>query len=106
MPGGVSKFESITEVSGQNFQETLQAFSIDVPMWRQLKQDRAEFAFKADYSIYKLVERIFTVPEFFHVGNQPAGFDGKNKIIRCLIYPLLNGSFTGQPVKTVVQFNA
>ena len=42
MPDGFSKLESVTGVPGQNFQENPQAFGIDVPMWRQLKQAGAD----------------------------------------------------------------
>ena len=105
MPGEVAEFKRITMAPGQHFQQIDQAVQIQLPVWRQLKQNWSKFLAQQLDAGQKIHQRPFRFPEFDAMGEKAARLNGIDETFGCDPFPGLECGLSGQTVKAVVQLH-
>src|SRR5574341_2060602 len=92
-------------LAGEGLQEPVEPRQVEVKCPRQLKQHGAEGVCEVPGAVEEGPQGLLDVFEPLHVGDEPAGLDGKDKTLGNALAPRHKRLLCGEPVERVVQLD-
>src|SRR5690348_10155936 len=105
VPGFIAKLKYVAMSRRQPGEKLLQPFHIQLPGWRQLKQNRTEPPLEFVDHHQEVVDRVLWIVEFAIVRDVATGFHGETEVWGCLAAPQLKRRELRQPVETIVDLH-
>ena len=105
IPRRMTELDRMPVFFRQFLQEGIQAFGVELKIGRQLPKDGAAFFLQKPGAVEKLFDRGAVRFEALDMRDEPAAFDGKNKIRRRTLIPALHHRFLRQPIKRSVDLD-